>query len=132
MCQKIAKSVESAKMMPVLIAMNFVLFVPHVKKEFVELPLNAAQKILAIPAKTVWREPVWTETVESVANAILTLMNAIKTSHNVRQTVESQTVKPALAYLEKSALSVSMFAPMMMKAAAVWMMTAKSSAMNKA
>merc|ERR1711881_687752 len=81
--------------------------------------------ILAVLANTVMVKSVLTLTGDLVVLAIMKLPNVNQTRTNASQTAESQTVKHVLEYLERICLNVSIFVLMMMKTAAVWMMTAK-------
>merc|ERR1719186_1219477 len=81
--------------------------------------------ILAVLANTVMVKSVLTLTVDLVVLAIMKLPNVKQTRTNATRTAESQTVKHVLEYPERICLNVNTFVLMMMKAAAVWMMTAK-------
>jgi len=81
--------------------------------------------ILAVLANTVMVKSVLTLTVDLVVLAIMKLPNVKQTRTNASRTAESQTVRRALEYPERICLNVNTFVLMMMKAAAVWMMTAK-------
>ena len=65
------ESVEFARRMSVLTAANFAPFAQNVRKKNANLQLNAAMRSLVVPAKIAKMEPVWTETADFAAIAIL-------------------------------------------------------------
>merc|ERR1719186_872250 len=85
----------------------------------------ALTSIPAVLVNTVMAKSVLILTVGHVVLAIMKLLNVKPTRTNASQTVESQTVRHVLEYPERICLNVNTFVRMMMKAAAVWMMTAK-------